>query len=153
MKKGTLLSVLSLMAMLSLPGDLLAADFITMLHKTFREFTSPYEEKIVGMEVVTKYEHQEGARKEAERDIAGKKHDLLVHELGRHGWKEDSLAIDDITAKKIEMIIGYRTKVFVYQCEFPGSEYPYRGEDMRTFFVTPIEKMEECLTYKNNLKD
>jgi len=144
---------LATMILLWFPANVMAADFVTVLHKTFREFTSPYEEKIVGMEVVTKYEHQEGGRKDAERDMAGKKHDLLVHELGRCGWKENSLAIDDITAKKMEMIIGYRTKIFVYQCEFPGTEYPYRGEDMRVFFATPIEKMEYCLTYENNLKN
>lgn len=150
MKKGIYLLVL--LVVFIFPGTVLSADFVTTLHKTFQQFTSPHEEKVVGMEVVTKYEHQEGARKDAERDVAGKKHDLLVHELGKQGWKEDSLAIDDITAKKMEMIIGYRTKVFVYQCEFPGSEYPYRGEDMKEFFATPIEKMEECLTYEKNLR-
>lgn len=151
MKQKSLLLAMALY--LWLPANAMAADFVTTLHKTFREFTPPNEEKTVSLEVVTKYEHQEGGRKEAERDIAGKKHDLLVHELGRRGWKEDSLALDDITAKKMEMIIGYRTKIFVYQCEFPGSEYPYRGEDMRAFFATPIEKMEECLTYEKNLKN
>lgn len=145
--------LLAMVMFLWLPVNATAADFVTTLHKTFSEFTSPNEEKIVGMEVVTKYEHQEGGRKDAERDIAGKQHDLLVHELGQHGWKEDPLAIDDITAKKMEMVIGNRTKVFVYQCEFPGSEYPYRGEDMRAFFKTPIEKMEECLAVEKNLKN
>ena len=142
------------MVMLSwFPAHVMAADFVTMLHKTFREFASPYEEKVVGMELVTRYEHQEGASKAAERDTAGKKHDLLVHELGRSGWRENSLAIDDLTAKKMELVIGYRTKVFVYQCEFPGSEYPHRGEEMRAFFATPIEKMEDCLTYEKKLKN
>lgn len=113
MKKEPLLLAMGMLFWF--PGNVMATDFVTLLHKTFREFSSPYEERMVGLEVVTKYEHQEGGRKEAERDIAGKKHDLLVHELGRHGWKEDSLAIDDITAKKMEMVIGYRTKIFVYQ--------------------------------------
>lgn len=151
MKKESLL--LAMAMLFWFPGNVMAMDFVTTVHKTFREITSPYEEKMVGLEVVTKYEHQEGGIKEAERDIAGKKHDLLVHELGRHGWKEDSLAIDDITAKKMELVIGYRTKIFVYQCEFPGSEYPYRGEDIRVFFATPIEKMEDCLAYEKNLKN
>ena len=151
MKKESLLFAIAMLFWV--PENVMAADFVTLLHKTFREFSSPYEEKMVGMEVVTKYEHQEGGRKEAERDIAAKKHDLLVHELGRHGWKEDSLAIDDITAKKMEMVIGYRTKIFVYQCEFPGTEYPHRGEDIRVFFATPIEKMEDCLAYEKNLKN
>lgn len=150
MKKASLPMVMGIF--LWLPGNVLAADFVTMLHKTFREITSPYEEQTVGLEVVTKYEHQEGGGRNAERDMAGKKHDLLIHELGKRGWKEDSLTIDDDTAKKMEMVIGYRTKVFVYQCEFPGTEYPYRGEDMRAFFETPIEKMEECLMYEKNLR-
>lgn len=69
------------------------------------------------------------------------------------GWIEDSLTINDITTRKIEMVIGYRTRIFVYQCEFSGSKYPYRGEDIRVFFATPIEKVEDCLTYEKNFKN
>lgn len=134
----------------NMPSNVLAADFVTTLHKTFREYTPPHDEKNVGLSVITKYEHMEGGRKEAEREGAGKKHDFLVHELGKHGWKENDLAVDDIQAKQLVLSIGDRTKVFVYQCEMP--EYPYHSEDMREFFAKIIGKMEECLTYDNNLE-
>jgi len=153
MKKRTFLSILLAMVMLFCSGaNVSAADLVTTLHKTFRDFNYPHEEKVVGLSVTTRFEHQEGDGRRAEQGKTIQLHNFLVNELGRRGWREDRLAIDNVQAKPMELVLGYRTKVFVYQCEFPGSEYPYRGEDYRVFFKIPIEKMEECLTYELQLQ-
>jgi hypothetical protein len=138
--------------MAAISGNVFAADLVSVLHKTFRDFNYPHEEKVVGLEVITRLEHQEGDGRRAEQGKTIQLHNFLVNELGRRGWRENRLAIDDVQAKPMELILGYRTKVFVNQCEFPGNEYPYQGEDYRVFFKTPIEKMEECMTYELQLQ-
>lgn len=151
MKKISYFVVILIFAVLSASCDpAFAADFVTTVHKTFHNFNYPHESKVVGMDVITRFETDEDRRVDKVR--AMKLHDFLVFELMRNGWREDRLAISDVIAKKMEMVIGYRVRVFVYQCEFPGSEFPHRGENFRLFFKTPIEKMEECLMYENFLK-
>lgn len=154
MKKRNLVVaiLLAMVMLLGFSGNAMAADLVTVVHKVFKDFNYPHEEKVVGMEVVSRFEHEEGNSQRAEQGKTIQLHNFLIHELGKRGWREDRLAIDDMVAKKMEIVIGYRIKVFVNQCEFPGSEYPYRGEDYRAFFKTPIDKMEECLTYELQLK-
>ncbi|MFH2124116.1 MAG: hypothetical protein ABIJ50_11630 [Pseudomonadota bacterium] len=152
MKKITFLPVLLAMVMsFCIAGTVLAMDYTTTVHKKFLDFNYPNEEKMVGLEVVTKYEHQEGSRKSEEEVNALHLHKFLVNELSKHGWQEDNLLIDDVIAKKMELFVGYRTKVFVYQCKWP--DFPYRGENYRVFFAVPIDKMEKCLTEQENLQN
>lgn len=157
MKKNGLMYVVVVVLMMSvIPSNVFAGDFVTTVHKSFEQLGPPHEEVRVGMRVVTKFEHQEGGRKDHERGKALAMHDFLTRELADRGWREDELAIDDVQAKSIEFIFARRATVFVNECEFPGSEYPYRGErgdSFKEYFATNINKMEECLVYNKELKE
>lgn len=152
MKKGNLLVVFLAMAMLFVfSGNVLAADLVTVLHKTFRDFNYPHEEKVVGMEVRTRLEHQEGDRKSVDRINISEWHEFKVSQLKKRAWEENDLKIDDLTAQNMETVIGYRIMVNVYQC---GSsvQFPYRHENKGVFLNGAIAKMEECLTYELQLQ-
>ncbi|MBU4216528.1 hypothetical protein L6270_00030 [Candidatus Parcubacteria bacterium] len=153
MKKGTFLSAFLAMVMLfGFSGNVFAADLVTVVHKTFRDFNYPHEEKVVGMEVRTKVNHQEGDRKSSEPDIARRWQAFIEGGLKRHAWKEDGLAVDDVIAKKIEIVIGRRTVIFIHQCELPANEKTFAGSNELDFVEEAIEKMEECLTYDMKLQ-
>lgn len=149
MKKRIFLFVVMFFAMC---GNVFATDLVTVLHKTFQDFNYPYEEKVVGMEVRTSLVHQEGDRKSSEPGIARRWDNFVVGALGRHGWKEDGLAVDKVVAKKMEIVIGRRIVIFINQCEFPANEKTYAGNNEGDFVEAAIEKMEECLIYQHYLK-
>lgn len=159
--KKIMLMALIMIAVVS-HESLAGMNLSTKLHKVILEIEYPYNERDVRIEVVTRVDYQSGNRKSEDFDQARKIHEILVQEYAKAGWKEDELAMNDIDAGKVELVIDegmnlhfektLRMNAFLYQCgDWPM--HKYRGEDIREFFDKEVvKKSEECFTQNNGLQ-
>jgi len=132
------------------------------LYKAILGVEYPYKEHNVRLEVVTRVDYQSGNKKSDDFNQARKIHEILVREYAKEGWNEDDLAMSDIDAGKVDVVIEegmnlhfentLRIKAFVYQCgDFPMQKN--RGGDIRAFFGKDVvKKSEECLTQNIGLQ-
>jgi len=159
--KKTMFLALMIMAVVSHEA-LADMKLSSTLHKVNLEVEYPYNERNVRLEVVTRVDYQTGNRKSDDFDQARKIHEILVQEYTKTGWKEDELAMDELDAGKVELVIDegmnlrrektLRMKAYLYQCgDLPM--HKYRGGDIREFFGKEVvKKSEEFFTQNNGLQ-
>lgn len=133
------------------------------LYKDIEEANRPFRPRKVKIEVVTVLDGASDSRTDREAfEVARKVHENAVREFNKNGWHEDRLAVEDVDAGRVEIMIGQgmnlklketlRIQTMIRQCGGRGNRI-YRGGDVGEYFRKEVAlEAEDCLARKNGLK-
>ena len=153
-------TILSTIFFCLLPLLATASDLHDVLLKRFKSTRLPYPEKTVRITIKTPINFIYGNSLEHDVLRSFKVHDKVTYSLKQNGWREDdplltdyidagTLGIETTESSNFGNNRRLRMRLYVDICDLSKK---YRGENMDKFLGKVIEKMEYCITYKNDLQ-